>query len=101
MAITPEQFKEAFLSAIGQIEEILIKKWGAPREEYTKQISEIFPDITRQLGLKDYCAEYYKIDAVFYSELDTDNFPSKNYAKFIEIAYEHENGVTESIEEIV
>ena len=65
-------------------------------KEFTKLIihsdSSILMDISEDLGLKCYNADYYYIDAVFFKPEDlVPEYPNAYYLTDIRIAFEHEN----------
>lgn len=96
--VTPEQFADAFLYALSHHANELNAHWDLSKPagyrvaSYTQLIREnLLPTTAGQLGLHHFCSDYYTLDAIFYSERDTENFGTvSTYAKFIEVAIEHE-----------
>lgn len=92
---------KAFLSATQKKAEDIQGAWRGPVGNYTKVMWRTLPIIAKDLNLSVYDKDYYTLDAVFYTEIDTQHFPVDSvYVKSIEIAYEHENQVNGSVNEI-
>lgn len=101
--ISPEQFKETFLQVVKDVNneaELARLFYLQPYRQYTDfMLNTLLPPIAAQLNLKVY-REYFQLDAIFYEEIDNVNFQAaQNYAKYIAIAFEHENEIRNSQEE--
>lgn len=100
-AIEPHEFFAAFVMAATEFKEDLIKYWRSGLTQYTQTIRSILPKVASSLNLNLYNADYYTLDAVFYKEKDTEHFPPKQtFLKSICIAFEHENAVAGSVNEM-
>jgi len=67
---------------------------------YTKYIiSEVFAATAKNLGPYAYLADYYTLDSIFYSERE-ETLQDGAYAKFLEVAIEHENYAPDAKREI-
>lgn len=105
--ITPEHFKDAFLSAIKARESELTSFWA---KDYYSQpkvgsytayfLNVILRDVAEKLRLAVWPRDYYTLDAVLYQEADTVNFPYETYAKSISVAIEHEHYAKDAHREI-
>jgi hypothetical protein len=101
--ISPEQFKQVFLSVVVPHEAELVRLWlGGNTKEYTHfMLRTLLPSIANQLNLQVYTRDYYLMDSVFYEEMHTEIFPpNQNYIKYIAIAFEHEHAGNTSKAEI-
>lgn len=69
----------------------LIHNWSCSAD-YTECIYPIVENVAEAFGLK-YCHEYYKIDSVFYKEVDLvpGTRPQNTWLRRIRVAFEHEN----------
>ena len=101
MPTSPERFKKAFQIATQAKTTEIQCAWKGPQGNFTQVMRSTLPTIADDLKLVLYNADYYTLDAIFYTERDTQHF-NKNttYAKFIEIAFEHENQVNGAVAEI-
>lgn len=99
--ITPHQFSTAFLQAVTPLATTLLELWNARRAYSELMFESILPQIGTRLGIAVYNADYYYLDSVFYTDLDTEHFPpSTYYAKNVSIAIEHEHDVRGSAVEM-
>ena len=99
--ITPNQFKEAFLSAVSSVRPDVIALWDAKRDYTALMLDIVFPKIAAELNISVFNGDYYHLDSIFYSERDAEHFGSTAiYATCISIAMEHENDPTHSAVEM-
>lgn len=100
--VTPERFRAAFLRAIASLQPKLQVAWRRDWRSYTDFIRDrLLPTVSNDLKVKSYCRDYYTLDTVFFHEQDTTYFPKdKTYAKYIEVAIEHENDAKSSATEM-
>ncbi|MDS4020800.1 MAG: hypothetical protein RKR03_09905 [Candidatus Competibacter sp.] len=90
--ISPEQFKEAFLSVVVNNEARLVELWRDNR--YTDfMLRTLLPEVANQLKLKVYPRDYCLIDSIFYEEENARDFPDSIKANYIAIAFEHEHKI--------
>jgi hypothetical protein len=93
--ITPLQFKDAFLIAADSVDTQIVSFWDKRRDYTALMLDIVLPKIAAELGISVYNANYYYLDSIFYDERDSDHFgPTTTYAKYINIALEHEHDVT-------
>lgn len=103
VVVDPRTFREAFTPVLSSHESLLREAW--PRGgEFTKVWTSrdgILEKLGKRLELECH-PEYWTIDAVFYKQADTRNFPvgPARYAEAIAIALEHENISTSAHEEL-
>jgi len=97
--VAPEEFVSAFDAVIRRRQvEVAALWWEAKKysELFLDRETGILPEVATVLGLS-YWSEYFKIDAVFYEELDNVHFrPDWNVARSLAVAVEHENIGTSS-----
>ena len=101
MSTSPAIFKNAFLEVVSKHSETLIEARRITLTEYTAAIRQLLPEVSGILKLELYNADYYTLDAILYTDADKEHFPiSTTYAKYIEVALEHENTIAGSEVEI-
>jgi hypothetical protein len=94
--ITPQQFKDAFLQVVSARESDILDRWERPFDYTFFMQDTVFRELGKLLAL-NYYPEYYKIDGVYYSELDTEHFPKgSTFATNLSVALEHENEIRSS-----
>lgn len=100
MIVPPEKFYAAFLGAADS-QSMELQRCYHQAAAYTKVVRKnLLHEIANSLGLQVYASDYYTLDAIFYSERDTERFPDATYAKRIAVAFEHENDSKRSHEEM-
>lgn len=78
-----------------------MKYWRRGLGKYTATVRTFLPDVASRLGLQLYNGDYYTLDAVFYQERDLVNFSAhQTFVKYICVAFEHENAIGGSANEI-
>lgn len=96
-AISPDRFFSVWCKTAATREADLMGCWSGNNTGYTKIMREFLPAIAQELALELYNKDYYTLDAIFHRGKDEDNFrifpDTYMYAKYIEIAFEHENSL--------
>jgi len=70
----------------------MIDLWENPGDYTSLMCHEMLPAIAKDLSLQCFWEYYGKVDAIFYEEKDTENFPRDSvYARYLSVALEHEN----------
>lgn len=99
--VTPEEFRTVFVKATNNKEEDLIAKWEDPKEFTELMLNPkdgVLNSVAADLKLT-YWSEYYGLDAVFY-EGTVSNMKFEEYARYFNIALEHENDIRRSYVEM-
>jgi len=100
--ITPRDFRNAFVAVMKAEHSSFRTAVGFEMKSYMYFMrSNIFPKISKHLGLQAWNRDYYALETMFYEERGTDDFGRFTaYAKWISVALEHAHKPTKTYEEI-